>query len=70
MVGRDVDSNVDIKVGDLLVTSGLGDLFPPELPVAKVTSIDTEKNRSFRQIWARALVNPYATQFVLVRKEG
>ena len=69
MVGRDVDSNVDIKVGDLLVTSGLGDLFPPELPVAKVTSIDTEKNRSFRQIWARALVNPYATQFVLVRNE-
>lgn len=70
MVGRDVDSNVDIKIGDLLVTSGLGDLFPPELPVAMVTSIDTEKNRSFRQIWARALVNPYATQFVLVGNEG
>lgn len=69
MVGRDVDSNVDIRIGDLLVTSGLGDLFPPELPVAKVTSIDTEKHHSFRQIWARSLVNPHATQFVLVGTE-
>lgn len=70
MVGRDVDSNVNIKVGDLLVTSGLGELFPPELPVARVTSIDIEKNRSFRQVWARALVNPYAAQFVLVGVPG
>ncbi len=33
-------TNADIKVGDLLVSSGLGGVFPPGYPVATVTKVD------------------------------
>jgi rod shape-determining protein MreC len=32
-------ANADIRVGDVLVTSGLGGVFPPGYPVAKVTAV-------------------------------
>jgi rod shape-determining protein MreC len=32
-------ANADIRVGDVLVTSGLGGVFPPGYPVAKVTGV-------------------------------
>ncbi len=35
-------TNADIKVGDLLVSSGLGGVFPAGYPVATVTKVDTE----------------------------
>ena len=68
MLARDVDSNVDVRVGDLLVTSGLGSVFHPGLPVAEVISIETEKSRSFRQVWARPLLKPHIAQFVLMTR--
>ena len=32
-------ANADVRVGDVLVTSGLGGVFPPGYPVAKVTEV-------------------------------
>jgi rod shape-determining protein MreC len=32
-------ANADIRVGDVLVTSGLGGVFPPGYPVARVTEV-------------------------------
>jgi rod shape-determining protein MreC len=37
-------SNADVKVGDLLVTSGLDGVFPAGYPVARVTAIAPEKS--------------------------
>jgi rod shape-determining protein MreC len=37
-------SNADVQVGDLLVTSGLGGVFPQGYPVATVTAISPEKS--------------------------
>lgn len=37
-------SNADVKVGDLLVTSGLGGVFPAGYPVARVAAIAPEKS--------------------------
>ena len=37
----------DIKVGDELVTSGLGGRFPPDYPVATVTSVTHDKTHGF-----------------------
>lgn len=37
-------SNADVKVGDLLVTSGMGGVFPAGYPVATVTAISPEKS--------------------------
>jgi len=45
--------NTDIKVGDLLVTSGLGGRFPPGYPVARVSSIDTSPGRPFARVSAK-----------------
>lgn len=66
LLARDVDSNVDVQLGDKLITSGLGDLFPAGLAVAEVIKIDTEKRHSFRQVWARPLMQAHITQFILM----
>lgn len=43
-------NNADITVDDLLVTSGLGCVFPPGYPVGRVTSINTNPSLPFAQI--------------------
>lgn len=45
--------NSDIKVGDLLVTSGLDNTFPAGYPVGTVTSINREPGNSFAVIHAK-----------------
>jgi rod shape-determining protein MreC len=35
-------ANADVHVGDVLVTSGLGGVFPPGYPVARVTEVHTD----------------------------
>jgi rod shape-determining protein MreC len=43
-------NNADIMVDDLLVTSGLGCVFPPGYPVGRVTSINTNPSLPFAQV--------------------
>jgi rod shape-determining protein MreC len=45
----------DVRVGDLLVTSGLGRRFPGGYPVAVVTSVDREEGRTFARVEAAPL---------------
>ncbi len=45
-----VPHSVDIKVGDVLVTSGLGAKYPEGYPVATVTSIEQDESRPFAQV--------------------
>ena len=45
-------SNIDIKHGDLLVTSGLGGRFPSGYPVATITQIQQEPNKAFTYAYA------------------
>src|SRR5574344_1027648 len=47
--------NVDIKVGDILITSGLGGKFPKGYPVAKVTMFDRKEGMHFAEIKAQPL---------------
>ncbi|MGG4605517.1 rod shape-determining protein MreC [Paenalcaligenes sp. Me131] len=44
---RYLSSDVDIEVGDVLVTSGIGGLFPAGLPVARVDSVDRDVATGF-----------------------
>lgn len=46
-------NNADIRIGDLLVTSGLGGRFPPGYPVAVVTSVEREAGQPFAKVTAR-----------------
>lgn len=45
--------NVDIKVGDLLVTSGLGGRFPEGYPVAIVETVSNDGKNHFARVTAR-----------------
>ncbi len=47
-----VPQNYDVKVGDLLVTSGLGQVFPYGLPVARVTNVEQDPAQPLAQIHA------------------
>jgi rod shape-determining protein MreC len=42
--------NADVRVGDLLVTSGLGGRFPVGYPVGKVISVDFPQGKAFADI--------------------
>lgn len=47
-----IPNNTDIKIGDLLITSGLGGRFPSGYPVAKVTEIITNPGKPFATVSA------------------
>lgn len=54
---KNISSSADIRVGDLFHTSGLDGLYPPNYPIAEVTSINPQDGASFLQVEARPLVN-------------
>ncbi len=45
-------NHVDLEVGDALVTSGLDDVFPPDLPVATVGSVNRIGEGEFAEVKA------------------
>lgn len=48
-----IPNNADVRVGDLLVSSGLGERFPPGYPVGVVTRVVPDPSRPFAQVQAR-----------------
>jgi rod shape-determining protein MreC len=50
-----VPLQADVREGDLIVTSGLGDRFPAGYPVAKVASVDRREGQTFMQVLAAPL---------------
>lgn len=66
-----VASTMDIKVGDLLVTSGLGGHFPAGYPVAVVTAVDASSN-DFMKVKARpsALLDQSRYLLLIFREKG
>jgi rod shape-determining protein MreC len=60
-----VPQNYDVKVGDLLVTSGLGQVFPFGLPVARVTRVEKDPAQPLAQIMAAPLARIEADREVL-----
>ena len=46
-------NNEDVRVGDVVVTSGLDGRFPPGYPVATVTKVEFDPSRPFARISAR-----------------
>ena len=50
-----VPRQADVREGDLIVTSGLGDRFPGGYPVARVSRINREQGQTFVQVFAEPL---------------
>ena len=59
-------NNADIKIGDLLVTSGLGCVFPVGYPVAKVIEINIDPSLPFAQVLAEPIAELNRSSEVLL----
>jgi rod shape-determining protein MreC len=59
-------NNADIKVGDLLVTSGLGCVFPAGYPAARIVEIKTDPALPFAQIKAEPTADLSRSRMVLL----
>jgi len=67
---RHVSNTVDIKVGDLLVSSGLGGRFPVGYPVADVMAVQHDPGKSFATITARPKAQLDRSRHVLLAFSG
>jgi len=59
-------NNADIKPGDLLVTSGLGGVFPPGYPVGRVTKVEIDPSLPFANIEAEPAAHLERSREVLL----
>lgn len=65
---RFMDSNADVLVGDLLTTSGVDGLYPPGLPVARISRIERRAESAFLKIHCQPLALVTGAQHVIVVK--
>ena len=63
---RYLTHNVDIQVGDTLITSGLGGVFPPNYPVARITKVERPAGEPFATVVAIPLAQLDTSREVLL----
>ena len=63
---RYMAGNADVQVGDLLTTSGIDGVYPPGLPVARVTSVDRRVDTSFARVGLAPAAAPDGVRYVLL----
>jgi rod shape-determining protein MreC len=56
----------DIKIGDTLLSSGLGNVFPEGYPVATITSIIRDESRPFSQVRAKPVAQLDRLKYLLL----
>ena len=61
-----VQHSTDIRVDDILVTSGLGGKFPEGYPVAKVTSVIQDESHAFARIQSQPVAKIDRLRYVLL----
>lgn len=61
-----VPHSVDVKEGDMLVTSGLGDIFPEGYPVARVSRVVRDESRPFASVSATPLARLDRLKYLLL----
>ena len=66
LIMDDLPRNVDIQVGDLLVTSGLGGKFPRGYPVARVVEYSPDNGTGFAEVKARPIEDLNRIRYVLL----
>lgn len=63
---RFMAGNADVQEGDVLSTSGVDGVYPPGLPVAKVTSVERRAESAFARVLCQPFAQANATLHVLV----
>ncbi len=61
-----IPTSTDIEVGDMLVTSGLGGVYPEGYPVAYITDVDRDTRREFASIKAQPVVDFDRLRYLLL----
>ncbi len=62
----DLHADIDVRNGDVLITSGLGGRFPPGIPVAQVSEIISKEKVSLRDLYARPLGKANVATFIII----
>ena len=65
---RFMGSNSDVKEGDLLTTSGVDGVYPPGLPVAKISKIERRAESAFAKIYCMPQALVTGARHVMVVK--
>jgi rod shape-determining protein MreC len=63
-----VPQEEEIKIGDIAITSGLDQLFPPGIPVGIISKIDKKKTTHFQYIEVTPFVDDSLVEEVLIIK--
>ena len=63
---RFMAGNADVRVGDVLTTSGVDGVYPPGLPVARVTAVDRKLDSGFARIVLAPAASPDGVRHVMV----
>lgn len=63
---RYLSINADIQQDDLLITSGIGGVYPPGLPVARVSHIEHDRSRDFAHITCAPIAGVNRNRQVLI----
>ena len=61
-----VAHSADIREGDVLVSSGIGEVFPEGYPVAEVTSVTRDESRPFAQVIIQPLAKLNRLKYLLL----
>jgi rod shape-determining protein MreC len=64
-----IAGTADLRVGDLLVTSGLGGRFPPNYPVARISKINRLPGKGFVEVVATPVAQLYRSRELLVIRQ-
>ena len=65
---RFMPSNADVQEGDLLTTSGVDGVYPPGLPVARVSRVDRRADSAFTRIYCDPVAHVNGVRHVMVLK--
>ncbi|WP_157670679.1 rod shape-determining protein MreC [Chitinibacter sp. GC72] len=63
---RNMAPNVDIKPGDILLTSGIDGIYPAGLPVARVSKVERAAGNAFARIQCKPLAQIDQHRFLLL----
>ena len=63
---RFLTNTADFRVGDVLMTSGIGGIYPAGLPVGTVTLVDRRGNTAFERVQVKPAARPLSMGYVLV----
>ncbi|MCZ8095390.1 MAG: rod shape-determining protein MreC [Acidovorax sp.] len=65
---RFIQANADVREDDLLTTSGVDGVYPPGLPVARVTHVERRADSAFARIYCKPLAQVQGVRHVMVLK--